>query len=378
MEHEGESEAVIMLSEARSKNASQIRALTSSDESVENYPRWPARRVAFGSLGAVALAGCVVVAICASRAVSPASGKLNARMLLDHSAVHAVASDNLFAMNTVGGLDQASMRVKIGENIRKIGVIIDTELPELGQHLRSVPITEEQTKAVLRMMQHTKDARLQAIGLDIGSVIRDANTTDSAALRLLVEERLRSRKGELEPLVEEIMPSGLVIPFSDRSSNLDEILEPSRVKLLKTASEDWADQLRVNARALMENNNFRQSEVVSDENLSEEEKMRKSQQVIGSIGAATEEVMAIFRIIRPIVEMFEKDLDIPPLVVAILGALDFALEVTSCALGEASRNQALKSIKCPLLFASAGFDALREVAIMMGYLDSHATSSGQN
>eukprot|EP00927_Polykrikos_kofoidii_P051192 TRINITY_DN44999_c0_g1_i1.p1 TRINITY_DN44999_c0_g1~~TRINITY_DN44999_c0_g1_i1.p1 ORF type:complete len:397 (-),score=63.50 TRINITY_DN44999_c0_g1_i1:188-1273(-) len=358
-----------MLSDVNLKHSGQVRTSTSgSDESFENDSRWSARRLALGGFGAAALIGCVIVALSSSRSVSQNHGVITARMLLDNPAVHAVASDNLLSFNTVDGVQEETLRARIGDNIRSIGVVIDTKLPRLSHVMQSVSITEDQVRAVLRAMQYMRDPRVQLVGLDVAHVIRDANTTDPTALRVLINERLSSRMRELKPLVEELMQGLLVIPFSETSTSLDGILEPSRIELLKTASDSWTDQLTIHAEAPIGKRSSPRL-LLEKRNPTEKEQMRTSQQAIGSVGAAFEEVMSIFRIIQPITTLFGKNIDLPPLVISIIGALDFALEVTSCALGAASRGESMKSIVCPAMFASAGFDALRAIAVMLGYID---------
>jgi hypothetical protein len=350
-----------------SRGNAQLRTLSSSVESVGTGSRWSVRRLVLCSFGTVALVGCAIVTFPSSQTVSDNGGIISARTLLDHPSVHAVASDNILSLSTVEDPQEvSSLRTRTADNMQSIGNIIDTQFPEFSKHLRSVPITQEQTTAVLRALEHTRDTRLQLLGLSVAHVIRDANTTDPAVLRSLVKKSLSSRKQELKPLVEEMVVDSLATPSSPGSGISNELLE-CRIELLKTASDSWAAVLRNQARSPIKKRSF-ERRLLEKEQLTEAEKMRTSQQVIGSIGVASEEVMAIFRIIRPIAALFGKDLEIPPLVISILGALDFALEVTSCALGKSSRGEPIKSITCPILFASAGFDALREIAVMMGYL----------
>lgn len=307
---------------------------------------------------------------------------MTGRMLLDHPEVHAVAARNLVTIGrqTLGGdIRDEEVRDQVSQHFRTIGTMIDAKLPDVARVLNTVTLNTDQAKAVLHMMRYTSDPRVQQLGLEVAHAIRDADSDDPAILKLGIARRLAPRRRELQQLFREMIPPTQRAVFTGTGRGLEELLDPSRVKMLKTVGEGWGARLSGTSHGSTDQDGFaRLLGMVPTAEPTQEEKLRTSQQVIGSIGAAAEEVNAIMRIIQPICEMFGKALHVPPLVTSALGMLDFTLEVTACALGAAADKNPMASVSCPMLSASAGFDALREIFTLLGLLDDENPENGIN
>lgn len=336
-------------------------------------------RVAAVVFGVGALVACGFMAFVASGTTTRGGGDMTARMLLDSPEVHAVATRNLVKIGrqTLGGeIREEMVRSRVADNFKAIGRMMDAQLPDVSRVLKSVPLTEEQTHAVLHMAGYLSDPRLQQIGLDVAHAIRDADTHDPAVLKLRIAERLGSRRAELRQLYREVIPASQRTVFTGAGRGLNELLEPSRVKLLKSFSDGWNARFSRTSQRSTDVGLARMLGMVPTAEPTTEEKLRTSEQVISSIGAASEEATAILRIIQPICELFGKTLDVPALVTSVLGALDFVLEVTACSLGAAADHNPISSISCPILSSSAAFDAMREVFTLLGLLDDGNTKNG--
>eukprot|EP00927_Polykrikos_kofoidii_P073067 TRINITY_DN69141_c0_g1_i1.p2 TRINITY_DN69141_c0_g1~~TRINITY_DN69141_c0_g1_i1.p2 ORF type:complete len:367 (-),score=71.44 TRINITY_DN69141_c0_g1_i1:165-1265(-) len=338
-------------------------------ETHEAVPRRSIHRAVIAVVGTLALVAGAVIAITGLSSAGPVRGEFTARMLLDDPKVHAVAADNVMKIGQQmfgPEVSEDGLREKVTGHFSTIMKLIDEKMPELSAALQAVPLTPEQTEAVLHVMTFNSDLRMQRLGLAVSRCLRQVDSDAPAVLKEHLLKCLKPNFAELKSLAAEVFPPAQRVVFVGKGHGFDELFKPDRLTLLRSFSDDWDARLSSEPRRL---------EVVTRAP-SQEEQMKLSAQVIGSVGVASEEVMAILRIIQPICEIFGKDLDIPATVTSVLGLLNFALQVTSCVLHNLSERQNAKAMACPMMSASAAFDAMRQVFTLMGLLDDGNSTNG--
>eukprot|EP00927_Polykrikos_kofoidii_P060989 TRINITY_DN55882_c0_g1_i1.p1 TRINITY_DN55882_c0_g1~~TRINITY_DN55882_c0_g1_i1.p1 ORF type:complete len:550 (+),score=113.19 TRINITY_DN55882_c0_g1_i1:65-1651(+) len=169
--------------------------------------------------------------------------------LLNDTAVHAVAAQNLIRINRQRFGDnilEETLLQQVQTSFRATSRQLDAELPAAAAALRSAGLTRAQLKAVLHVMRYVGDQRVQQLGFEVARAVGTNESgciADPTALRLCIAERLAPQNADLRQLAEEVFQNAEPVVNAATGRGPQVLLEPFRLRLLRTFDGDQGTTL---------------------------------------------------------------------------------------------------------------------------------------
>eukprot|EP00929_Paragymnodinium_shiwhaense_P048534 TRINITY_DN2452_c0_g1_i2.p1 TRINITY_DN2452_c0_g1~~TRINITY_DN2452_c0_g1_i2.p1 ORF type:complete len:470 (+),score=111.11 TRINITY_DN2452_c0_g1_i2:83-1411(+) len=390
-----------------------VDAGTDSSDTEEPPRRtWKPKHGVAAVLGA-AILGCGAVLLRNQPADAP---KLTARTLLESPAVHDVASENVLNVHArLPGMTKSKEEVKdlVTRTFRDVSQRMKDMTPETWDALEGTTLSAEQHDGIVHMLKYMKDPRVMQLGLDTAAALREAGSDDQEALKASIIEKLKPRAKEIHSLYEEAVPAHMrEVMKAKPGEGLNSILEPAKVKILKTVDGSYYDQFAPEKtvatvdRRLQGNMYAVKSSVTTPAVQQSPYAMlrggatfptkqaapthswvqkgvsgpyQKAEEALGVIGAALAEADTLVRMINPLCKVMPggHDLKVPPMVTSALGLGDFVFQVADCELDAVADGNGVEAVGCPAMSASAGMDAMREPLTLVGLLGDNNDKNGR-
>mmetsp|Transcript_125091 Transcript_125091/g.324948 ORF Transcript_125091/g.324948 Transcript_125091/m.324948 type:complete len:403 (-) Transcript_125091:257-1465(-) len=289
---------------------------------------------------------------------------ISARMLLESPELAAIGADQLMAAGQRhGGLthaDRSMVHTVTKYGFGNISRSLHVRNPELAQQLDSVRLSPQQRDAVLGVVRHMSDLRVQNIGVQIATVLREfMNTTeDRDGVKVRILKTLNPKLTEIRRLRDEVLPEALRGSGSAPGSHgLRVTLNPERMRIVKTFTDGWKLEYSMSAPARLSQQTQRRRLRGGADAATHEDDQGKRFAIAGGVVEQARVVLVLF---KEILGKGGQNFEVPSWVTSLDGhKAPFISDLIMCV--HDSFGDLAHMIGCPMKFASAGLDVFSSI-----------------
>lgn len=294
---------------------------------------------------------------------------ISARMLFESPELAATGAEQLMtAGQSHGGLtdqDRALVHAVTKHGFGNISLKLQHDNPELAQKLDSVRLSPQQRDAVLGVVRHMSDNRVQSIGVELATILREfMNTTsDRDGVKVRILESLRPKLTELRRLRDEVVPEALR-GQNTNSNGLRLSLNPDRMRVVKTFTGGWKFEYSMSTPARLGSEGVasvverrRRLRGAGARELQEQEDERKRFAIAGGV---VEQARVVLDLFKEILGKGGDQVEVPSWVTSLDGhKAPFFSDLVGCVMS--GFGDLPHMISCPMKFASAGIDVFASI-----------------
>jgi len=263
--------------------------------------------------------------------------------------------------------DRKMVRAVAGAGFGNISLMLKRRAPGTAQKLDSFQLTEEQRDAVLRVVHHMGDPRVQSVGAELGAALHSffqSPSADREGMELHIQRALQPRLGDLRRLRDEVIAAPLRGPGGGAASDRGSVtLDTKRMKIVRTYDDSWKlefDTSRPRPQRSQDGSLYKKRRRLVVAGASDD-----APKPFGVAGGVVEQASVILDQLKAVLGTFDIDIKVPHWLISLDGRSEsFLTELLSCVVdGTGSTAQ---RIMCPMKFASAGLDVLSGIIVNSG------------
>jgi len=281
---------------------------------------------------------------------------LNARRLLESRELAGIAADQIIEESNGALTDGDHDRVTDFAHARlgNISSMLFHRSPVLARRLDAFELSKPQEDAVLRVVSHMSDHRVQNVGLYLSKVVHEFVTQpvekDSANMQLQdhIVQRLQPRLAEMRQLRDEVMAPELRRQTAGGPS-LDVAMNANNLRVVRTFSNKWKFEMDVSRPEF------------SKEGRRLERKLSELDLQRGIASGLAEEATVALQQMSTLLGMFGIDVEVPSWISTLGDEGDFLSQLLHCGMQGLESSDASALIRCPMKLASAGVDVLASI-----------------
>jgi len=299
------------------------------------------------------------------------AGTISARMLFESPELAAMGADQLMAAGQRHGglthMDRSMVHAVTKSGFGNISLMLQSKNPELARKLDLVQLSPQQREAVLGVVRHMSDLRVQNIGVELATILREfMNTTsDRNVVKVRILESLQPKLTQIRRLRDEVVPQALRDPTQEPDSHeLRVTLNPERMRVVKTFTDGWKFEYSMSAPARLSSSSGPASAVVQRRlrggpaGSSEHEENEKKRFAVA--GGVVEQARVVLDLFKEILGKGGEEVEVPSWVTSLDGhKAPFFSDLIGCVID--GLGDLTHMISCPMKFASAGIDVFSSI-----------------
>lgn len=274
---------------------------------------------------------------------APEAGEVSARMLLQSRELAEVAARQIIdsSHGLLDSVDEGMVHAAVAGGLRNISLILPQRSPEVSRQLDSFQITRDQKEALLGVVGHMSDRRVQNVGLELAEVVWEflSVSRDREGMKQHIMKRMRPRLAELRKLRDEVYPAVLRrASAAGKPFGVD--LDPDQLRVVRNLDR-WHMELDVSRPTATR----RLLGAVGPE-----------EKRIGVFGGLREETRVVLDQLHSLMQAFRVKIHEPEWISSLLEEDNVLGELIRCVTG--GGDEARRLMMCPMKLASAGMDVM--------------------